>query len=119
MPMSGGEAQRIGLARAFAREGRVLVLDDATSSLDTVTEFRVSAALTTQLVGRTRLIVAHRASTAAGCDLVAWLDGGGIRRIAPHSELWDVPEYRAVFRPHPPAGEDVGAAPADSAEVRT
>ncbi|MFD8788680.1 ABC transporter ATP-binding protein [Kitasatospora sp. NPDC059599] len=109
VPMSGGEAQRIGLARAFAHRGRVLVLDDATSSLDTVTEFEVSTALTTELAGRTRLIVAHRASTAARCDLVAWLDGGGIRRIGPHDELWALPEYRAVFRPDPPAGEDLPA----------
>ncbi|MFE6049527.1 ABC transporter ATP-binding protein [Kitasatospora sp. NPDC056446] len=105
VPMSGGEAQRIGLARAFAHQGRVLVLDDATSSLDTVTEFRVSGALATELAGRTRLIVAHRASTAARCDSVAWLEGGGIRRVGPHSELWALPEYRAVFRPDPPAGE--------------
>ncbi|MFD8754779.1 ABC transporter ATP-binding protein [Kitasatospora sp. NPDC059577] len=109
LPMSGGEAQRIGLARAFAHRGRVLVLDDATSSLDTVTEFEVSTALTTELAGRTRLIVAHRASTAARCDLVAWLDGGGIRRIGPHDELWALPEYRAVFRPDPPTGEDLPA----------
>ncbi|MFG2909365.1 ABC transporter ATP-binding protein [Kitasatospora sp. NPDC048286] len=106
VPMSGGEIQRIGLARAFMHQGRVLVLDDATSSLDTVTEFRVSTALTTELAGRTRLIVAHRASTAARCDLVAWLDGGGIRRIGPHSELWGLPEYRAVFQPDGPADED-------------
>ncbi|MFJ6383840.1 ABC transporter ATP-binding protein [Kitasatospora sp. NPDC092039] len=105
VPMSGGEAQRIGLARAFMHRGRVLVLDDATSSLDTVTEFRVSTALTTELAGRTRLIIAHRASTAARCDLVAWLDGGGIRRIGPHSELWGLPEYRAIFQPDPPADE--------------
>ncbi|GHF27539.1 ABC transporter ATP-binding protein [Kitasatospora xanthocidica] len=109
VPMSGGEAQRLGLARAFAHRGRVLVLDDATSSLDTVTEFKVSTALTTELADRTRLIVAHRASTAARCDLVAWLDGGGIRRVGPHEELWALPEYRAVFRPDQPADEDRSA----------
>ncbi|MFF2524023.1 ABC transporter ATP-binding protein [Streptomyces liangshanensis] len=96
-PMSGGERQRIGLARALVRPARVYVLDDATSGLDTVTEAEVTEALTTRLHGRTRLIVAHRAATAARCDLVAWLDGGRIVALAPHTELWRDDGYRAVF----------------------
>jgi tRNA A-37 threonylcarbamoyl transferase component Bud32 len=94
-PMSGGELQRLGLARAFAHPGRVLVLDDATSSLDTVTEVQVGEVLTRD--GRTRLIIAHRVGTAARADLVAWLDGGRVRACAPHHELWPDPEYREVF----------------------
>jgi ATP-binding cassette, subfamily B, bacterial len=98
-PMSGGERQRTGLARAFARPARLLVMDDATSSLDTVTEAQVSKVLTESLAGLTRVIVGHRPSTAARCDLVAWLDGSGrVRALAPHRELWDDPEYRAVFQ---------------------
>ncbi|WFB09810.1 ABC transporter ATP-binding protein/permease [Streptomyces sp. LX-29] len=96
-PLSGGEAQRLGLARAFAHDGRVLVLDDATSSLDTVTERRVVRALSDPATRRTRLVVAHRAATAARADLVAWLDGGRLRAVAPHAELWRDPSYRAVF----------------------
>jgi ATP-binding cassette, subfamily B, bacterial len=98
-PMSGGEAQRLGLARAFAhtRDARLLILDDATSSLDTATEMLVSRALTEQCDDRTRLIVTHRASTAARADLVAWLDGGTLRALAPHSDLCDHPDYRALF----------------------
>jgi ATP-binding cassette subfamily B protein len=95
-PLSGGELQRLGLARAFAHPGRVLILDDATSSLDTVTEVQISDVLTRD--PRTRLIIADRAATAARADLVAWLDGGRIRAFAPHDELWDDPEYREVFR---------------------
>jgi len=94
-PMSGGELQRLGLARAFAHPGRVLVLDDATSSLDTVTEVQVGDVLTRD--GRTRLIIAHRVGTAARADLVAWLDGGRVRACAPHHELWPDPGYREVF----------------------
>ncbi|GLY72895.1 ATP-binding cassette domain-containing protein [Actinoallomurus iriomotensis] len=94
-PLSGGELQRLGLARAFAHPGRVLVLDDATSSLDTVTETQVGDVLTRD--GRTRLIIAHRVGTAARADLVAWLDGGTVRACAPHRELWSDPEYREVF----------------------
>lgn len=95
--MSGGELQRLGLARAFAHAGRVLVLDDATSSLDTVTELQITDALLDRFADRTRLIVTHRASTAARADLVAWLDGGRLRALAPHRELWRDPDYRAVF----------------------
>ncbi|MQA97740.1 MAG: ATP-binding cassette domain-containing protein, partial [Streptosporangiales bacterium] len=97
--MSGGERQRLGLARAFAHGGRVLVLDDATSSLDTVTELRVNEAVAAGMAGRTRLIVAHRAATAAAADLVAWLDAGRLRALAPHGTLWRDPDYRAIFAP--------------------
>ncbi|MGW2328868.1 ABC transporter ATP-binding protein [Streptomyces sp. NPDC001700] len=97
--LSGGEVQRIGLARAFVHSGRMLILDDATSSLDTVTEHRISQVLTGALRDRTRVIVAHRAATAARADSVVWLDGGRVRRVGPHHELWRTePEYRRVFR---------------------
>nr|WP_078890113.1 ABC transporter ATP-binding protein [Streptomyces sp. NBRC 110468] len=95
-PHSGGEAQRLGLARAFAHGGRLLILDDALSSLDTITERQV----TRSVFGRTtatRLVVAHRASTAARADTVAWLDAGRVRAVGPHAQLWRRPEYRAVF----------------------
>jgi ATP-binding cassette, subfamily B, bacterial len=100
-PMSGGEVQRIGLARAFAHadQARLLILDDAMSSLDTITEQQVSTALTSRLGGRTCLIIAHRAATAARADLVAWLDGGKLRALQPHHELWRDPRYRAIFAP--------------------
>ncbi|MFE9394959.1 ABC transporter ATP-binding protein [Streptomyces flavidovirens] len=96
-PLSGGEAQRLGLARAFAHPGRLLILDDATSSLDTVTELRVGEALTREAGARTRLIIAHRASTAARADRVAWLHEGRIRAVGPHARLWQLDGYRAVF----------------------
>jgi ATP-binding cassette subfamily B protein len=98
-PLSGGEMQRLGLARAFAHPYRVLILDDATSSLDTVTERQVGAVLTTGGRGQTRLIIAHRATTAARTDLVAWLDRGKLRSLRPHTELWRDPGYRALFGP--------------------
>jgi ATP-binding cassette, subfamily B, bacterial RamA/AmfB len=102
-PLSGGEVQRLGLARAFAHasRARLIILDDATSSLDTVTEMQVSRVLATQLRGRTRLIVANRAATAAKADLVAWLSGGRLRALGPHHELWGNAEYRGVFGQQP------------------
>lgn len=96
-PLSGGETQRLGLARAIAHGGRILILDDATSSLDTATELQVQTALAALLGSRTCVVVAHRAATAARADLVAWLDSGRIRACQPHAALWDDPEYRAVF----------------------
>ncbi|MFJ6750217.1 ABC transporter ATP-binding protein [Streptomyces sp. NPDC091266] len=96
-PLSGGELQRLGLARAFAHAGRLLVLDDATSSLDSVTELHVSRALLRDVRPGTRLLVTHRVSTAARADLVAWMEDGRIRAVGPHARLWQDPAYRAVF----------------------
>ena len=98
-PLSGGELQRLGLARAFAQVGRVLVLDDVAASLDTVTELHVSKVLTTAMSDRTRIIVTHRSSTAAGLDFVVWIHDGRIRAVGPHRELWEDRTYRALFQP--------------------
>src|SRR5204863_2237883 len=87
-PMSGGERQRVGLARTFAHAGRVVVLDDVAASLDTVTEHHISRVLAGAMADRTRIVIAHRASTAARADFVVWLDEGGIRAVAPHQRLW-------------------------------
>lgn len=96
-PMSGGEVQRIGLARAFAHAERILVLDDVAASLDTVTEHEIAKALTGAMADRTRLLVAHRASTAARADSVLWLEAGRVREYAPHHLLWRDAGYRALF----------------------
>jgi ATP-binding cassette subfamily B protein len=96
-PMSGGEVQRMGLARAFAHAGRVLVLDDVAASLDTVTEHRISQVLGSALKDRTRIVIAHRPSTAARADVVVWLDEGRVRMIGGHADLWRHGAYRAVF----------------------
>ena len=97
LPLSGGERQRLGLARAIAHGGRLLIMDDATSSLDTVTEAQLRAALAQAAPDRTRLVVAHRASTARSADRVVWLEAGRIRRVGTHDELWADADYRAVF----------------------
>jgi ATP-binding cassette, subfamily B, bacterial RamA/AmfB len=96
-PLSGGEAQRLGLARAWSAE-RLLILDDATSSLDTATEVQISRTLTSDPRRRTRLIVTHRAATAARADLVIWLDRGRVRAAGPPALLWDQPGFGEIFR---------------------
>jgi ATP-binding cassette subfamily B protein len=95
-PMSGGERQRLGLARAWPAN-RLLVLDDATSSLDTATEMQISRTLTEDRYRRTRLIVTHRTATAARADLVVWLERGRVRAVGPHAELWQNASYREAF----------------------
>jgi ATP-binding cassette subfamily B protein len=104
-PMSGGEAQRVGLARAFAHAGRVIVLDDVVASLDTVTEHEITQVLTGPLGGRTRLVVAQRVSTAARADVVIWLDAATVRAVAPHATLWELADYRALFGAFPSRGD--------------
>ncbi|MFD4023903.1 ABC transporter ATP-binding protein [Streptomyces sp. NPDC058576] len=96
-PLSGGEVQRLGLARALVHDPAVIVLDDALSSLDTATEARVDSALAAAWSDRTRVLIAHRVSTAARADLVAWLADGTIRALGPHTELWQLADYRALF----------------------
>ncbi|TDD53767.1 ABC transporter ATP-binding protein [Kribbella antibiotica] len=98
VPLSGGEAQRLGLARAFVRDARLLILDDATSSLDSITEAQVNQAVL-QPGSRTRLLIAHRAATARRADLVVWLHAGRVRAVGPHDELWADDAYRTVFIP--------------------
>ncbi|MGW6851678.1 ABC transporter ATP-binding protein [Streptomyces virginiae] len=121
-PLSGGELQRLGLARAFHRAGRLLVLDDATSSLDTLTAREVERALAREVRPGTRLVVAHRVSSAARADLVVWLDAGRVRATGPHAELWRDPAYRAVFgegaRPETDARPEADAEPPGREAVR-
>ncbi|MCC3770098.1 ABC transporter ATP-binding protein [Streptomyces sp. UNOC14_S4] len=100
LALSGGERQRLGLARTVVHDRPTVVLDDATSSLDTATEAEVTRALDASMRGRTRLVVAHRAATAARADLVAWLDDGRIRALGTHDRLCRLPAYRALFTPH-------------------
>ncbi|QES46900.1 ABC transporter ATP-binding protein [Streptomyces venezuelae] len=114
-PLSGGEAQRIGLARAFCRTGRLLILDDATSSLDTVTAHEIDRALGAGIRSGTRITVAHRASSAARADLVVWLEQGRLRAVGRHRELWQDPHYRAVFAAGPEHERAEGAAAAEGA----
>ncbi|MGW9424820.1 ATP-binding cassette domain-containing protein [Streptomyces koyangensis] len=115
--LSGGELQRLGLARAFTRPARLLILDDATSSLDTVTAHLVDRTLT-EAPG-TRLTITHRLSVAARADQVVWLDGGRVRGIGPHAALWRDPAYRAVFGAGAGAGAGAGVGADASADSGT
>ncbi|MBT8470997.1 MAG: ABC transporter ATP-binding protein/permease [Marinicaulis sp.] len=87
LKLSGGEKQRVGIARAILLDPPILVLDEATSSLDSSTEEEVQAALREAAKGRTTLAVAHRLSTVANADMIIVLDGGKVIERGTHSEL--------------------------------
>ncbi|KUP97737.1 hypothetical protein AC529_04525 [Thermobifida cellulosilytica TB100] len=102
--VSDGERQRLGIARALFREPRLLVAEDATSNLDTVTERLVNRVLTVAPRRGSRLLVTRRASVAARADLVVWFDGPRIRGVAPHRVLVSDPDYRAALAQAPGSG---------------
>ncbi|MGE0843437.1 ABC transporter ATP-binding protein [Pseudonocardia sp.] len=87
LTLSGGQRQRIALARAMLTAPRVLVLDDATSAVDTATEAAIHATLGELTAGRTTLLVAHRRSTLALADRIAVLDEGRVVDIGTEAEL--------------------------------
>jgi ATP-binding cassette subfamily B protein len=96
--LSGGQRQRIALARAILRDPRVLILDDATSSVDAITEGEIRAALQHVMEGRTTIIIAHRTSTLTLADRVILLDNGRVLASGPHEELLGtVPRYREIL----------------------
>jgi ATP-binding cassette subfamily B protein len=85
--LSGGQKQRLALARAILADPRILILDEATSSVDAEAEYLIQQALDEVLKGRTALVIAHRLSTIRNADKIIALEGGRIIEIGDHCEL--------------------------------
>jgi ATP-binding cassette subfamily B protein len=96
--LSGGQKQRIAIARTLLKNPRILILDDATSSVDTETEALIRQALSRLMQGRTSFIIAHRIQTVMGADLILVLDKGQVIQMGNHSELVSQPgTYQDIY----------------------
>jgi ATP-binding cassette subfamily B protein len=96
--LSGGQRQRVALARAILADPRILILDDATSSVDPTKEHEIRAALAAVMRGRTTIVIAHRPATVALADRVVLLEHGRIVAEGTHSELLTTSErYRRLL----------------------
>jgi ABC-type multidrug transport system fused ATPase/permease subunit len=105
MRLSGGQKQRLALARAILTDPRILILDEATSSVDAEAEFLIQQALEEVLKGRTALVIAHRLSTIRRADKIIALEDGCIREVGSHEDLIQAGGlysqlYRRQVEPH-------------------
>jgi ATP-binding cassette subfamily B protein len=96
--LSGGQRQRIAIARALVVDPRILILDDATASVDATTEARIRLGLQEAMRGRTTVIIAHRLSTIALADEIVVLEDGRVAARGGHDELLGASEvYREIW----------------------
>lgn len=89
MTLSGGQKQRIAIARALLMDPRILILDDSTSSVDSVTEYQIQQTLQALMKGRTSFVIAQRISTVRNADLILVLDRGEIAAQGTHAGLME------------------------------
>jgi ATP-binding cassette subfamily B protein len=96
--LSGGQKQRIAIARALLMDPRILILDDATASVDVATELQIQQALDKLMEGRTSFVIAQRISTVLNADLILVLERGRIVARGRHHELMETsPQYAEIY----------------------
>ncbi|MFZ5707549.1 MAG: ABC transporter ATP-binding protein [Pseudomonadota bacterium] len=107
--LSGGERQRVAIARAFLADAPILILDEATSSLDSESEAAIQQAMERLMVGRTAIVIAHRLSTVRALDRILVFDHGRIVEDGPHDRLLAITggHYRRLFERQSGNGEPV------------
>jgi ATP-binding cassette subfamily B protein len=111
--LSGGEKQRVAIARALLKDPAVLILDEATSSVDSITERAIREALERVTRGRTVLAIAHRLSTVLAADVVFVIDEGQVMETGTHAELLAADGRYARLYEH----QLIGPAPRDAVEA--
>lgn len=98
LKLSGGEKQRVSIARVILKNPKILILDEATSSLDSVSESLIQSALNRVMVGRTSIVIAHRLSTVMAADKIMLLENGKITETGTHDELLQISDgYRELY----------------------
>ena len=98
LKLSGGEKQRVSIARVILKNPKILILDEATSSLDSVSESLIQSALNKVMQGRTSIVIAHRLSTVMAADNIMLLENGTITETGTHDELLNKSEgYRELY----------------------
>ncbi|HEX8975956.1 MAG TPA: ABC transporter ATP-binding protein [Solirubrobacteraceae bacterium] len=118
LTLSGGQRQRIAIARAILADPRILILDDATSSVDASTEQEIKSALAEVLAGRTTFVIAHRLSTIALADRIIVLEDGRVADDGTHAELLERSDlYREIVEKGMPDQVFLNRKPAEPAEL--
>ena len=108
--LSGGERQRISIARAILIDPRILILDEATSSVDTETEREIQEALQNLIEGRTTIAIAHRLSTLRRADKLVVLEQGAVTAVGGHEELVETSDtYARLNSANQQLAERIGA----------
>jgi len=117
--LSGGERQRLAIARAILKNAPILILDEATSSLDTESESLVQAALSNLMAGRTVFVIAHRLSTVRRATRIAVVEAGQITAVGSHEELLHTsPMYQRLYQLQFADEADASTEPAMAAGVK-